>query len=89
MAEWLGEAIRAYVAAERGNGASYGEVVQPTGSGREVVPVGRDVGQAQTDQIADLARLVQMARDLSPEPDDALVRLARRVVRERLQGMRS
>ena len=25
VAEWLGEAIRAYVAAERGNGASYGD----------------------------------------------------------------
>jgi len=45
-------------------------------------------GRPQADRVEELRALVQMARDLSPSPEDSLLRLARSTVRRKLQALR-
>jgi hypothetical protein len=46
-------------------------------------------GMPQADlRVSELRELVQLARDLSPSPDDPLLRLARSTVRGRLKALR-
>ena len=83
VAEWLGEAIRAYVAAERGNGAAYGASCKP---GQAVITT----RQPPPAQVSDIAReLVGLAIQLAGEEKDTpLLRQTKTTVRDRLKGLR-
>jgi hypothetical protein len=55
-------------------------------NGADMVPVSRRHPESETRaDMSDLKDLVQLARDLSPSPDDSLLRLAKTTVRKRLR----
>lgn len=74
--EWLDEGGPVHVSPD-----------QP-GSASALVRVGPNRMPQGDLRISELRELVQLARDLSPSPEDTLLRLARSTVRERLRALK-